>query len=180
MWHLTWSLALVWNLIEREPEYDDLDLTFLTNYSWKDEEFPAWLELAPINVTHHHIPATLMRTNLAPVVFSPILSSEALEQSTPNEAHLSKWEKVIYPTSRQASFPTKKLLSKLPKHCGIIMETPTLNRLEFGEEQLSVVSRIICQFTAVISLLGPRKPQSILPDYFSTSKLQHSRTQCNN
>ena len=95
-----------------------------------------------------------MRTNLAPVVFSPILSSEALEQSTPNEAHLSKWEKVIYPTSRQASFPTKKLLSKLPKHCGIIMETPTLNRLEFGEEQLSVVSRIICQFTAMVSLLG--------------------------
>ena len=95
-----------------------------------------------------------MRTNLAPVVFSPILSSEALEQSTPNEAHLSKWEKVIYPISRQASFPTKKLLSKLPKHCGIIMETPTLNRLEFGEEQLSVVSRIICQFTAMVSLLG--------------------------
>ena len=182
MWHLTWSSALVWNLIEREPEYDDLDLTFLTNYSWKDEEFPAWLELASINVTHHHIPATLMRTNLAPVVFSPTLSSEALERSTPNEAHLSKWEEVIYPTSRKASFPTKKLFSKLPKHCGIIMGTPTLNRLESGEEQLSVGSRIICQFTAIISLLGecPWKPQSILPDYYSTSKLQHSRTQWDN
>lgn len=34
------------------------------------------------------------------------------------------------------------------------MVTPTLNQLECGEEQLSIVSRIICQFTAIISLHG--------------------------
>ena len=51
-------------------------------------------------------------------------------------------------------FPTKKVLSKVPKHWGMTMVTPTLNRLEFGEEQLGVISRIICQFTAIISLHG--------------------------
>lgn len=34
------------------------------------------------------------------------------------------------------------------------MVSPTLNQLEGGEEQLSIVSRIICQFTAIISLHG--------------------------